>query len=117
MRTIDLGPLDRIPPGEGRSYQLGGEHVAVFRTRDGGLYATQAFCPHGRGLLSDGLVGDGRVICPLHGLAFELDSGRCLSGSCPDLRTHPVRHADGSVVLSLPAEKELTPAEKEEDAA
>ena len=32
-----LGPVDDIPPGEGRAYALDGEQVAVFRLRDGSL--------------------------------------------------------------------------------
>jgi nitrite reductase (NADH) small subunit len=67
-----------------------GEAVAVFRTRAGGLFATQAFCPHGRGPLADGLVGRATVLCPLHAFAFDLASGRCLSGCCADLRSYDV---------------------------
>src|SRR4051794_35774143 len=66
---FDLGPLDRIPLGEGRTFNLGGREVAVFRTRMG-VFATDAMCPHKTGRLADGLVGDGKVICPLHGFKF-----------------------------------------------
>ena len=86
-----LGPLDRIPLGEGRSYRVGGDEVAVFRLRDGSVFAVQARCPHRGGPLVDGLIGDGRVVCPLHGFAFELDSGAPLWIQCGALRTYPVR--------------------------
>ena len=52
-----LGPLTQIPPGEGRVFSVGGEDVAVFNTRTGGIYATQAECPHRQAPLADGLIG------------------------------------------------------------
>src|SRR6266513_911092 len=36
---VDLGAPDAIPLGEGRAYCLAGRAIAVFRTREGGLYA------------------------------------------------------------------------------
>ena len=38
-----LGPVDRIPVGEGRSYAVGTRQVAVFRLRDGSLRAPPPF--------------------------------------------------------------------------
>ena len=61
---IDLGPLDFIPLGEGRAYTFGRKTIAVFRQRDGRLFATDNMCPHKAGPLADGLVGSGKVICP-----------------------------------------------------
>lgn len=103
MITIDLGPVDRIPLGEGRTYGVLGELIAVFRTRSGELFATQALCPHAQGPLADGILGAGRVLCPLHGFAFELRSGRCLSGGA-DLRTYAVAvTGDATIALTVPA--------------
>lgn len=86
----DLGPVSAIPVGEGRSFRLGEVAVAVFRTRDGGVFATQAACPHRAGPLADGIVGDGQVICPLHAYAFNLPSGASRSSACAGLTTYPV---------------------------
>lgn len=108
-RTVRLGPVEAIPLGEGRAFVVDGEAVAVFRTRGGGLFATQAFCPHGRGPLADGLVGRGTVLCPLHAFAFDLASGRSLGGSCADLRCYAVSSgANGEIVLQIPAARERT---------
>ena len=43
---INLGPVDRIPIGEGREFEVEGELIAVFRARDGGVFGAQARCPH-----------------------------------------------------------------------
>jgi hypothetical protein len=62
---INLGPIDRIPLGEGREFEVEGELIAVFRARDGGVFGAQARCPHRAGHLADGVVGGGLVVCPM----------------------------------------------------
>jgi nitrite reductase (NADH) small subunit len=86
----NMGPVERIPLGEGRTYRLDGEEVAVFRTRQGEVFAVQARCPHRGGPLADGLVGGGRVLCPLHGHAFELATGDAVNNRCTALRRYRV---------------------------
>lgn len=95
---FDLGPLDRIPLGEGRTFKLGEREVAVFRTR-AGVFATDAECPHKTGRLADGLVGDGKVICPLHGFKFALATGEPIGNDCGALATYrasltPAQHVE-----------------------
>jgi uroporphyrinogen-III synthase len=90
MSTINLGRVEQIPLGEGRAFQVAGEKIAVFRPRDGGLFATEAVCPHRQGPLADGLVGGGKVYCPLHGFAFDHASGRSLNSTSAGARTFKV---------------------------
>ena len=56
---INLGSVSRIPLGQGRCYVVGAEEIAVFRQRDGRLFATQNRCPHRQGALSEGGMGGG----------------------------------------------------------
>lgn len=101
---VTLGPLEAIPEGEGRTFVVGERRIAVFRARDGALFATQAECPHKNGPLADGLLGAGTLICPLHSLKFDLATGRSLNGDC-SLTTYPLRlsHQDQLIVdLSPP---------------
>jgi nitrite reductase (NADH) small subunit len=85
---FDLGSIDRIPPGEGQAFLIGEREIAVFRSRDDVVHATQARCPHKAGLLADGLVGDGKVICPLHAYKFDLTTGTSLGDGCASLLTY-----------------------------
>jgi nitrite reductase (NADH) small subunit len=101
---VTIGPISAIPPGEGRAFQAGPLRIAVFHTRDGGVYAVQAECPHRGGPLADGLVGGSTVVCPLHSWKFDLASGRALFGEC-DLKTYPARlDESGHVVLAVSPE-------------
>lgn len=96
----DLGPSAVIPPGEGRVFEVGSNRVAVFRMRDGELFATQAECPHRGGPLADGLVGAGRAVCPLHGFQFDLRTGEAMTHRCERLLTYIVSvSADGRILL------------------
>src|SRR5882724_11768766 len=84
---VTLGPLSAIPKGEGRTFDVAGLRLAVFRGRDGAVFATQAECPHRQGPLADGLLGSGTLICPLHSLKFDLTTGLAVNGDC-SLRTY-----------------------------
>jgi nitrite reductase (NADH) small subunit len=88
-----LGLVSDIPKGEGRSFFVDAHQIAVFRLRDGGVFATQAKCPHKQGPLADGLVGAGTVVCPLHEKRFDLASGCELGGGDCSLHVYKV-HVD-----------------------
>jgi nitrite reductase (NADH) small subunit len=95
-----LGPVDAIPVGEGRAYAVGGDSVAVFRLRDGGLRALSAVCPHRGGPLADGQIDNRVVVCPLHLNAWDLTTGCSADGQQPPVTVHAVRvDADNQIVL------------------
>ena len=97
----ELGPLSQIPLGEGRNFEIAGRRVAVFRVRDGRVFATQADCPHRGGPLADGLLGRETIVCPLHEQRFNLATGKTDNGTC-DLTTYEVTvSGSGQVTLSL----------------
>ena len=79
---------------------VGAEEIAVFRQRDGRLFATQNRCPHRQGPLSEGVIGGGQVICPLHAHRFDLKGG---AGNEPSecVQVYSVKVVDGEIVLSL----------------
>jgi nitrite reductase (NADH) small subunit len=96
-----LGPLTQIPEGEGRTFTVGNKQVAVFRTRAGTVYATQAECPHRKGPLADGLLSADTLVCPLHEWSFDLASGAAKMGTC-GVAVYPIaQEADGTLVLTL----------------
>jgi nitrite reductase (NADH) small subunit len=100
----NLGSLERIPPGEGRVFRVSETDIAVFRLRDGKIYATQSTCPHRGGPLADGLAGSGKILCPLHGFAFELATGQPVDNPCAQLRTYTVVvNGTGEILLTLDA--------------
>ena len=98
--TVNLGSVTRIPVGQGRCYVVGAEEIAVFRQRDGRLFATQNRCPHRQGPLSEGVIGGGHVICPLHGHRFNLEGGMGSEpGEC--VKAYRVTEDEGEILLTL----------------
>ena len=94
-----LGSIHAIPFGEGREFQIEEETIAIFRTRTGAVYATQAYCPHREGPLADGLIGGTTIVCPFHGWKFNLSTGEAIFGYC-NLKTYPVRlSSEGEILL------------------
>ncbi len=98
---VTLGPIEAVPRGEGRAYQVGDLRLAVFRTRRGELFASQAECPHRGGPLADGLLGGCTVICPLHAVKFDLSTGTSSRSDCT-IKTYKARLSDGmNIVVDL----------------
>ncbi|MGI5241763.1 Rieske (2Fe-2S) protein [Dactylosporangium sp. CA-139066] len=94
-----LGPLSDIPPGEGRTYIVDGEPVAVFHLRNGTVRAVSAICPHAGGPLADGLTDLQHVVCPLHHHTFDLSTG-CSTTSAFALTVYPATvDEEGEVII------------------
>jgi nitrite reductase (NADH) small subunit len=109
IHDVMVTPLSAIPPGEGRNFEIAGERLAIFHTRDGAVFATQAECPHKQGPLADGLVGATTLICPLHSWKFDLRTGARVLGSC-GITIYPTRvDEQGRVVVSLESAGRASP--------
>lgn len=97
-QSHDIGPLSQIPPGEGRNFLVASTRVAVFRTHDGEVYATQPECPHRQGPLADGLLGSTTIVCPLHERVYDLRTGEEMGADCR-LTTYPARISDAGTII------------------
>ena len=74
---LKICPLEDIPRlGAKVVRDTGKGDIAVFRNAEDELFAVNDKCPHKGGPLSQGIVFDRRVACPLHGMTVHLDSGR-----------------------------------------
>jgi nitrite reductase (NADH) small subunit len=101
-RSVAIGEVAQLPKGEGRTFDVGGLRLAVFHTRSGEIFATQAACPHLGGPLADGLVGANSVICPLHDRLYDLRTGQGPEPECA-LDVYPTSlDADGRIWVQVP---------------
>jgi nitrite reductase (NADH) small subunit len=96
---LDIGALDAIPRQGARVVKTALGCVAVFRTSADEVFALDDRCPHKGGPLSEGIVHDTGVTCPLHGWVFSLETGRALGADTGSVATFPVRVASGRILL------------------
>ena len=99
--VVNLGRLAKIPRGEGRVFQIGGQSIAVFHTEDANVFATKSTCPQGDPL-AEGFVAAEKVICRLHALVFDLRTGHPAGNECRTVRTYPsVVNEDGEILVGI----------------
>lgn len=98
---VKVCELDDIPQLGARVVR--GKHcnIALFRDGSDRVYALRDSCPHKGGPLSQGIVSNGRVVCPLHGMTIDLADGRAVSPDEGCAETFAAKVDCGTVYLSL----------------
>lgn len=100
---IDVGAAGDILPRSARVVRTAGGEVAVFRTAADTYYAVDNRCPHRGGPLSEGIVHDDAVTCPLHNWVINLATGRSVGADEGCVTTFPVKVEAGRLFLALAA--------------
>ncbi len=76
---IEIGSINDIPKLGARIVKSNIGDIAVFRTSSDEIFALKDECPHKQGKLSQGIVHDKRVTCPLHNWKIKLDTGEAVA--------------------------------------
>ncbi len=63
---------------------------------EGKLFAVSAICPHQGFDLTSGYCENGKIICPLHGYSFDLQTGK---GPNDYIKAYPVKVEDDMVYI------------------
>jgi nitrite reductase (NADH) small subunit len=91
MQWIEIGSINDIPRRGARCVATPLGRIAVFRTADDQVFATEDRCPHKGGPLSQGIVHGTAVTCPLHNMVISLETGSAMGADEGKVRTIPVR--------------------------
>jgi nitrite reductase (NADH) small subunit len=100
---IDIGAISDIPQRGARCVKNGDTTIAIFRTADNKVFAIEDKCPHKNGPLSQGIVHDGCVTCPLHNWVISLETGKAQGADEGSVRTWPLKVEDGRILIGLGA--------------
>src|SRR5258708_36975547 len=95
---IEIGALNDIPVLGSRVVRTSSGNIAVFRTADDEVFALDDRCPHKGGPLSQGIVHNKRVTCPLHNFVIEL-RGVAVAPDEGCTRAHPAKGENKIVLL------------------
>jgi nitrite reductase/ring-hydroxylating ferredoxin subunit len=94
-------PLADIPRGSMQAVTLSGREIVICHTRDG-IYALDDICSHAHARMCEGRLRSTRIVCPLHGAAFDVRDGKVLSSpAVTPLTIFPVRVAAGVVEVAV----------------
>ncbi|MEC5322869.1 nitrite reductase small subunit NirD [Aurantimonas sp. A3-2-R12] len=96
-----IGTINDIPRRGARCVLTPVGRIAVFRTADDQVFATEDRCPHKGGPLSQGIVHDASVTCPLHNAVISLKDGEMRGPDDGKVRTFAVRIEPLTKVLEL----------------
>jgi NAD(P)H-dependent nitrite reductase small subunit len=100
-RWVKVAEAADVAPGAGRRVEAGDRRLALFNAA-GEFFAIDDACPHQGASLSDGLLHEGRVICPLHSWVFDVRTGRCPRETHEPVAAYPTRRRGTAVEVELP---------------
>jgi len=100
-KWIQIGALTDIPVLGSRVVKTAAGNIAVFRTADDEVFALDDRCPHKGGPLSQGIVHNKRVTCPLHNFVIDLKSGVAVAPDEGCTRAHPAKVENNVVWLHV----------------
>ena len=74
--------------------EIGDLQIAVYNV-DGEIFVTDNLCSHGYAMLTDGILEDDMVECPLHGGCFNVKTGKAMCEPAEeDIRVYRTRMVD-----------------------
>ena len=98
---LNICGLEDIPVRGARRFNTTTGEIAIFRTSTEEVYAIDNRCPHKNGPLSEGIVHDHGVTCPLHNWVIDLQSGQARGADAGCVKTYPAKVSDGRVMVKL----------------
>ena len=101
MIWIEIGTLEDIPRLGARVIKTSVGDIAIFRTAVDEVFALDDRCPHRGGPLSQGIVFDKRVACPLHDWVIDLQGGCAQAPDEGRTKVYPVKLEARRIFIAL----------------
>lgn len=102
MNELIVGHISEFEERRSRVLKLEGLEIALFKLSDGSIKAVENSCPHKQGKLSEGMVCDHHVYCPLHDWKIDLNDGQVQAPDDGCVATFNASvDSNGNVVLSM----------------
>src|SRR5436305_10389671 len=85
---------------EAKEFTLGDKTICVANV-DGKLRAMDNVCLHRGGPLGQGVIDEGKLVCPWHGWAFDPATGEALHNRAAKVPIYPIKIENGDVLIEL----------------
>ncbi len=90
-----------VPEGQGIAVEIEGKRIALFNV-EGEFRAIGAVCGLHRAPLERGVIHEGALQCPWHGVPFDVDRGICSAfPTAPSAITYPVKIEGDDLLVAV----------------
>jgi 3-phenylpropionate/trans-cinnamate dioxygenase ferredoxin component len=101
MKWIPVLPLEFLVENRIIRFEAVGQPLVLVRQGDR-VFALVDRCSHENFALSNGFVDERRIHCPLHGAAFDLETGMALTPPAyEDIQAFSVQIENGMVMVGI----------------
>ena len=98
---IKLTSQSELPPeGEAREFSLGDRVICVANV-NGTVSAMDNVCLHRGGPLGEGMIENGKVVCPWHGWQWDPKTGQAGHNADARLAVYPLKIENGDVLIEM----------------
>ena len=101
MAWLQVTTIEEIPTMGSRKVIYKDKEIALVKTKSEKLYAVNNTCPHKQGKLSEGIVHDEEITCPMHNWVIDLNSGEATGGDCGCTEVYSTKVEGGLVYINL----------------
>ena len=89
-----------IREGPRKGVYVNGRRVAIFN-ENGKFCAVDNTCPHAMGITRRGRIRNGIAVCPVHGYAYNTETGECQTDPRLRIRTYPLVVEDEEIKIEV----------------
>lgn len=101
MNWTLIGHKEELTKRMPRVFVKEGIEIGVFLLSDDRILAIENRCPHKKGPLSEGIVSDHFVFCPLHNWKINLEDGQVQKPDRGCVKTYPVKVREDQIWIAL----------------
>lgn len=101
MEWYKVAQIEDIPQMGARKVIIEEIEIAIFKTKDDSIFAINNSCPHKQGKLSEGLVHEHIITCPLHNWDIDLKSGEAIAEENKCTKIYETKIFEGTIFVAL----------------
>ncbi|MEP5567902.1 MAG: non-heme iron oxygenase ferredoxin subunit [Halioglobus sp.] len=98
---LQVASLSDLPQGTTQCVEIDGREVLLCHTAEG-VFAVDNLCSHADARLCDGKLKGQKILCPLHGAAFDVRDGSALTRpAVTPIASHSVQVNEDAILVAL----------------
>jgi nitrite reductase (NADH) small subunit len=101
MAFIKLAAESDLPPSNEAKEFPCGEKIICIANVNGSYSAMDNVCPHRGGPLGQGMIENGKVVCPWHAWAWDPKTGATEFDSSMKVQIYPMKVENGDVMVEM----------------